>query len=174
MDWELEHEESWAPKNWCFGIVVLEKIVESSLDCEEIKPVNPKGNQFWILIGRTDAEAEASILWPSDVKSWLTRKDSDAGKDWRQEKGRIENEMVGWHHRVDGHEFEQAPGVGEGPGSLACCSSWCCKESNMTERLNWTELIWEDVCRLYVKATRFSVTDGILETIPDGYRRMIG
>ena len=165
-------KESWAPKNWCFWIVVLEKTLESPLDCKEIQPVNPKGDQFWILIGRTDAEA--SILWPSDVTSWLIRKDSDAGKYWKQEKGRIEDEMVGSHHRVDGHEFEQALGIGERQGSLACCISWCCIESDMTEWLNWTELTWEDVCRLYVNATTFSVIDGILETIPHIYRRMIG
>ena len=110
------------------------------LDCKEIKPVNPKRNQSWILIGRTDAEAEAPVLWPSDAKSWLIRKDPDAGKDWRQEeKGTAVDEMVGWHHRL-GHEFEQAPGVGNGQGSLACCSPWGRKESNKTEHLNWTEL----------------------------------
>ena len=109
--WELDHKESWAPKNWCFWTVVLEKTLECPLDCKEIKPVNPKGNQSWIFIGRTDAEAEALILWPPDTKKWLIRKDPDAGKDWRQEeKGKTEDEMVGWHHRLDGHEFEQALG----------------------------------------------------------------
>ena len=104
--WELDYKESWAPKNWCFWTVVLEKTLESPLDCK-IKPVNPKGNQSWIFIGRTDAEAETLILWLPDVKSWLIGKDHDAGKDWRQEeKGTTEDEMVGWHHWLNGHEFE--------------------------------------------------------------------
>ena len=139
--WELDHKESWAPKNWCFWTVVLEKTLESPLDCKEIQLVHPKGNQSWIFIGRTDAKAEAPILWPPDVKSWLIWKDPDAGKDWRQEKkGMTEDEMVGWHHWLNGHEFEQAPGVADGQGSLACCSQWGHKESDMTEWLNWTEL----------------------------------
>ena len=103
---ELDHKDGWALKNWCFQIVVLEKSFESPLECKEIKPVNPKGNQSWILIGKTDAEAEAPILWPLDVKNWLIRKDTDAGKDWRQEKGMTEDEMVGWHHWLNGYEFE--------------------------------------------------------------------
>ena len=124
--------------NWCFWTVVLERTLESPLDCKEIKPVNPKGNQSWIFIGRTDAEAEAPILWPPDVKNWLNGKDPDAGKDWRQEeKGTTEDEMAGWHHWLDRHEFEQAPGVGDGQGSLACCSPWGRNESEMTEWLNW-------------------------------------
>ena len=105
--WKLDHKEDWVPKNWYFQTVVLEKILESPLDCKEIKP---KGNQPWIFIGRTDAEAEASLLWPPDVKSWLIGKDPDAGKDWRQEKRVAEDEMVGWHHRLNGHEFQQTPG----------------------------------------------------------------
>ena len=105
--WELDHKESWAQKNWCFWTVVLEKTLESPLDYKEIKPVHPKGNQPWICIGRTDAEVETSILWPPDVKNWLIWKDPDAGKDWRQEeKGTTEDEMVGWHPALDGHEFE--------------------------------------------------------------------
>ena len=109
------------------------------LDCKEIKPVNSKGNQSWTFTGRTDAEAETPILWP-DVKNWFLGKDPDAGKDWRQKKrGRTEDEMVGWHHWLDGHEFEQAPGDSEGQGGLACCSPWGRKESDMTERLNWTD-----------------------------------
>ena len=137
---ELDHKESWVLKNWCFWTVVLEKTLESPLDSKKIKPVIPKENQPWIFIGRTDAEAEAPKLWPPDVKSWLIGKDPDAGKDWRQEeKGTTEDEMVGWYHRLNGHEFEQALGVGDGQGSLACCSSWGCKESDMTEQLNWTE-----------------------------------
>ena len=105
-----------------------------------IQPVHPRGDQSWVCIGRTDAQAETPILWPPDVKSWLIRKDPDAGKDWGQEeKERTEDEMVGWHHRLDGHEFDQALGVGDGQGRLACCSPWGCKESDMTERLNWTD-----------------------------------
>ena len=128
---------------WCFWTVVLEKTLENLLDCKEIKSISPKGNQSWIFIGRTDAEAETPILWLPDAgsKNWLIGKDPDAGKDWRQEeKGMIEDEMVGWHHRLNGHEFEQALGVVDGQGSLACCSPWGRKESDTTERLNWTEL----------------------------------
>ena len=119
-------------KNWCFWTLVLEKTPESPLDCKEIQPVDPKGNQSWIFIGRTDAETEAPILWPPDVKSRLIGKDPDAQKDWREkEKGMTEDEIVGWHH---------PPGVGNGQGSLACCSPWSCKESDTTERLNWTKI----------------------------------
>ena len=136
--WELDYKESWVPKNGCFWTVVLKKTLETPLDCREILPVNPKGNQPWIFIGRTDAEAEIPILWPPDERSWLIEKDPNAGKDWRwEEKGTTEDERVGWHHWLDGHEFEQAPGVGDGQGSLACCSPWGRKESDMTERLNW-------------------------------------
>ena len=139
--WELDHKESWAPKNWCFWSVVLQKTLESPLDCKEIQPVHPKGNQSWPFIGRTDTEAEAPILWPPDAKSQLTGKDPDAGKDWRQEeKGTTEDEMVGWQHRLDGCEFGWTPGVVDGQGGLACCDSWSRKESDMTEQLNWTEL----------------------------------
>ena len=116
---------------------MLEKTLESPLDCKEIKPVHPKGNRSWIFIRGTDAETEAPILWPPDAKNWLTGKDPDAVKDWRREKGTTEDEMAGWHHRLYGHEFEQAPGVGDGQGSLACCRPWGCKESDMTERPNW-------------------------------------
>ena len=120
--------------------VVLEKTLESPLDSKEVKPVHPKGNQSWIFIGRTDAEAETPILWLPDAKNWLFGKNPDAGKDWRQEeKGTTEDEMIGWHHQLDEHEFEQALGVGDGQERLACCSPWCHKESDMTERLNWTE-----------------------------------
>ena len=134
---ELDYKEDWVPKNWCFQTVVLQKTLESPLDCKEIKLVNPKGNQPWIFIGRTDAEAEAPILWPHDAKSPLTGKDPDAEKDWGQgEKGAREGEMVGWHHRLNGHKFEQTPGDGEGQGSLVCCSSWGHKESDTTEQLN--------------------------------------
>ena len=120
--WELDYKESWALKNWCFWTVVLEKTLESPLDCKEIQSVHPKGNQSWIFIGRTDAEAETLILWPPDVKNWLIGKDPDAEKDWRQEKGTTEDEMLRWHHWLNGHEFEQVLGVGDGQGSLACYS----------------------------------------------------
>ena len=134
--WELDHKKHWMPKHW-FWIVVLEKTLESPLDSKEIKQVNPKGNQPWIFTGSIDAEAEAPVLWSPDVKSWLTRKDPDAGKDWRQEeKGMTEDEMVGRHHRLNGCKFEQAPGDGEGLGSLVCCSPWDCKELDKTWQLN--------------------------------------
>ena len=134
---ELNYNESWVPKNRCFWTVMLEKTLESHLDCKAIQLVHPEGNQPWIFTRRTDAEAETPILWPCDTKSWLTGKDPDAGKDWGQEeKGMTEDKMVGWHHQLNGHEFEQALGVGDGQGSLACCSPRGCKESDMTERLN--------------------------------------
>ena len=140
--WELDYKESWVPKNWCFWTVVLEKTLESPLDCKEIQPVHSEGDQSWIFIGRTEAEAEAPILWPPDVKNWLLGKDPDAGKDWRRkEKGTTEDEMVGWHHRLDGREFEQAPGVGDGQGSLVCYSPCSHKESDTTEPLNWTSQV---------------------------------
>ena len=139
--WKLDCEESWAPKNLCFWTVVLEKTLESSLDCKEIQPVHPKGDQSWVYIGRTDAKAETPILWPPHAKGRLIGKDSDAGRDWRQEeKGTTQDKMVGWHHRLNGHEFGWTPGVGDGQGGLVCCNSWGRKESDMTERLNWTEL----------------------------------
>ena len=135
--WELDYKESWEPKNWCFWTVVLEKTLENPFDCKETKPVNLKGNQSWIFIGRTNVEAEASILWPPDAKIWVIRKDLDAGKDWRQEEmGMIEDEVVGCHQWLNGHEFEQALGNGEGQGSLACCNPWGHKESDTTELLN--------------------------------------
>ena len=138
--WELDHKESWAPKNWCFWTVVLEKTLESPLDFKEIKPVDGKGNQSWIFIRRTDAKVEAPILWPPDVKNWFIGKDPDAGKDWRQEKkGTTVDEMVGWHHRLNGHEFMQTLGDGEGQRSLACCNPWGRKELDTTEWLNWTD-----------------------------------
>ena len=138
--WELDYKESWVPKNWCFWTVVLEKTFERPLDCKEIQPVHPNGNQFWIFIGKTDAEAETPILWPPDVKNSLIGKDPDAGKDLRQEKkGMTEGKMVRWHHWLNEHEFEQAPGVGDGQESLVCCSPWCRKELDTTEQLNWTD-----------------------------------
>ena len=139
--WELDCQESWAPKNCWFWTAVLEKTLEGPLNCKEIQPVRLKGNQSWVFIGRTDAEAETPILWPPHAKSWLNGKDSDAGRDLGQEeKGTTEDEMAGWHHWLDGHEFEWTPGIGDGQGGLACCNSWGCKKSDTTERLNWTEL----------------------------------
>ena len=121
--WELGYQESWAPENWCFSTMVLEETLENPLDCKEIQPVHPKGNQSWIFTGRIDAEAETTILWPPDMKNWLIGKDSDSGKDWRQEeKGMTEDEMVGSHHWLDGHKIEQSLGDSEGQGSLECCS----------------------------------------------------
>ena len=135
--WTLQKAECW--RNWCFWTVVLEKTLESPLDCKEIQPVHPKGDQSWICIGRTDAEAEVPILWPPDAKNWLIGKDPDAGKDWRwDEKGMTEDEMVGWHHRLDGHGFGWTPWVGDGQGGLTCCSSWGRKESIRLS--DWTEL----------------------------------
>jgi len=123
--WELDYKESWAPKNWCFWTVVLEKTLESPLDCKEIQPVHSEGDQSWILIGRTDVEAETPILWPPDAKNWLIWKDPDAGRDWGQEeKGTTEDEMVGRHHRLNGHGFGWTPGVGDGRGGLTYCGSW--------------------------------------------------
>ena len=122
-----------------FELVLLEKTLQSSLDSKEIRPVHPKGNQSWIFIGRTDAEAKTPIVWPPDVKDWLIWKDHNTGKDWRrEEKGMPEDEMVGRHHRLNGHEFAQTLGVGDGQGGLVCCSPWGCKESDTTEWLNWT------------------------------------
>ena len=152
--WELDHKEGWVLKNWCFWTVVLEKTLECALVSKEIQPVNLKGNQSWIFIGGTVAEAEAPILWPPesknwlieqdpDVKSWLIWKDPDAGKDWGQEeKGRTEDEMVGWHHRLNGHEFEKAWGVGEGQGSLVCCSPWGLKRVGHNWVTEVTNNIW--------------------------------
>ena len=135
--WELDNKEGWAPKNWFFQIVILEKTLESPLESNEIKSVNLKGNQPWIFIGRTDAEAEIPLLGPPAAKSLLIGKDPDAGKDWRQEeKGITEDEMVGWHHWLKGDEFEQALGDVEGQGSLACCSPRGCKELDTTEQLS--------------------------------------
>ena len=138
--WELDNKESWAQKNSCFWTVMLEKTLESRLNGKELKPVHPKENQSWIFIGRTDAKDETPILRPPNAKNWLLGKDPDAGKDWREEKkGTTEDEMVGWHHQLNGHEFEQTLGDSEGQGNLVCCSPWGRRESDMTERLNWTE-----------------------------------
>ena len=131
--WELYCEEGWVPKNWWFWTVVLEKTLESPLDCREIQPAHSKRDQSWLFFGRNDAKAETPVLWPSCVKSWLIGSDSDAGRDWGQEeKGTIEDEMAGWYRWLNVHEFEQTLGDGEGQGSLACCSPWGCKVVDMT------------------------------------------
>ena len=139
--WELDCEESWLPKNWCFWTVLLEKTLESPLDFKEIQPIHPKGDQSQVFFGRTDVKAETPVLWPPHVKSWLIGNDPDAGRGWEQEeKGMTEDEMAGWHHWLNGHEFVWTPGAGDGQGGLACWDSWGRKESDTTERLNWTEL----------------------------------
>ena len=139
--WKLDCEESCAPKNWCFWTVVLEKTLESPLDCKEIQPVHTKGDQSRVFFGRNVAKAESPISWPSHGKSWLIGKDSDAGRDWGQEeKGMTEDEMAGWHHWLNGQEFWWTPGASDGQEGLACCSSWVRKESDTTEQLNWTQL----------------------------------
>ena len=136
--WKLNYKESWAQKNGCFSTVVLDKTLDSPLNSKEIQPVHPKGDQSWVFTERSDVEAESPILWPHHAKSWLIWKDPDAGKDWGQEdKGTTEDEIVGWHHQLNGHEFGLALGIGVGQGGLACCSSWGCKESDTTKRLNW-------------------------------------
>ena len=161
--WELDHKEGWEPKNWCFWTVVLEKTLESSLDSKEIKSVNPKGNQSWIFIGRTDAEAEAPIFWPLDVKSQCIGKYSDVGKDWGQEEtGKTEDEMVGWHHQLNELEFEQTPGDSEGQGSLACCSPRGCKESYTPEWLNNNKLPLMTVVRMiYIRVYEHTFSSNI-------------
>ena len=140
--WEFDYKERWTRKNWCFWSVVLEKTLESFMDCKKVQSVHSKGDQSWLFFGRNDAKTETPVLWPPHVKCWLTGKDSDAGRDWGQEeKGTTEDEMIGWHHRINGHEFEWTPGVDDGQGGLACCDSWGHKESDTTEWLNWTEYV---------------------------------
>jgi len=153
--WKVNHKEGWTLINWCFWTVVLEKTLESPLDCMEIKPIHPKGNQSWIFIGKTDAEAEAPKPWPPDAKNWLITNNPDTGKDWRQEeKGMKEDEMVGWHHSLNGHEFEQAPGVGDGQEILACCNPW-----DLRVRHDWvTEL------NLYVNWLKMTYAKGKNQT----------
>ena len=142
VTYKLDCEEGWAPKNWCFWTVVLEKTLESPLNCKEIQPVHPKGDHSWVFIGRSDVEVETPILWPPHVKSCLTGKGPDAGSDWGHEvKGTTEDEMAGWHYWLNEHEFGWIPGVGDGQGGLVCCDSWSRKELDTTERLNWTEYI---------------------------------
>ena len=138
--WELDCEESWVLKNWCFWTVVLEKTLESPLDCKEIQPVHSEGDQPWDFFGRNDAKTETPILWPPHVKSWLTGEDSYTGRDWGQEKkGTTEDEMVEWHHLLDRRESEWTPGVGDGQGRLACCNSWHRRVGHdWATELNWT------------------------------------
>ena len=151
--WEVDCEESWAPKNWCFWTVVLEKTPESPLDCKEIQPVHSKGDQPWDFFGRNDAKAETPVLWPPHAKSWLIGKDSDAGRVRGQEEKGTEDEMAGWHHWLEGRESEWTPGVGDGQGGLACCNSWGRKESDTTEWLNWTD--WTNLLVVHLEtATR--------------------
>ena len=155
--WELDYKESWTPKNWCFWAVMLEKTLESPLDCKEIQPVHPKGNQSWIFIGRTDSEAETSILGSPDAKSWVIGIDLDARKDWgHEEKWTTDDEMVRRHHQLNGHEFEQTPRDSEGQGSLACCSPWCCKETDITEWLNNNNKAFKWRLRFSTQASWFS------------------
>ena len=150
------HGLGWVPKNWCFWTVVLEKTLESPLDCKEIQPVHSEGDQPWDFFGRYDAKAETPVLWPPHVKGWLIGKDSDAGRDWGQEeKGTTEDEMAGWHHWLDGRESEWTRGVGVGQRGLACCDSWGHKESDTTEQLNWTELNWTESPWLVVLLSGF-------------------
>ena len=139
--WELDCEEGWAPKNWCIWAVVLEKTLESPLDCKELQPIHSEEDQFWDFFGRNDAKAETPVLWPPHGKSWLIGKDFYAGRDWEQEEnGMTEDEIAGWQYWLDGHESEWTPGVGDGQGGRACWDSWGRKESDMTKWLNWTEL----------------------------------
>ena len=153
--WELDCEEGWEPKNWCFWTVVLEKTVESPLDYKEIQPVHSKGDQPWDFFGRNDAEAETPVIWPPHAKNWLIGKDSDGGRDWGQEeKGMTEDEMAGWHHWLDGRESEWTPGVGNGQGVLPCCDSWGHSESDTTEQLDWIDACTERLLR--VKSQRTS------------------
>ena len=148
--WKLDYKESWVLKNWCFWTVVLEKTLESPLDCKEIQPVLKEISPEYSLEGLM-LKLKLPILWPPDVKKWLTGKDPDAGKDWRREKGTIGIEMVGWHHQLKGHGFGWTLGVGDGQGGLACCGSWSRKESDTTEWLNWTELILYKVFVIYYR-----------------------
>ena len=167
--WELNYNEGWALKHWFFWTVVLEKTLESPLDSKEIQAVHPKGDQSWVFIGRTDVEAETPILWPPDAKSWLFGKDPDAGKDWGQEeKGTTEDEMVGWHHQLNRHEFGWTPGVGDGQGNLACCSPWDHKEWDTTEWLNWTDNNKKELKSQKQVQCKFKVNPSLLHSVQVG------
>ena len=164
--WELHCEESWVLKNWCFWTVVLEKTLESPLDCKEVQPVHPKGDQSWVFIGRTNAKAETPIFCPPHVKSWLIGKGPNAGRDWGQEeKGTTEDEIVGWHHWLNGHEFGWTMRVDDGQGGLAYCCSWHRKESDTTERLNWTELMYRIASQESIEQVDFTFNAEYLERI---------
>ena len=167
--WSLDHKTSWAQKNWYFWTVVLEKTLKSPLDWKEIQPVHPKGNQSLIFIQRTDAEAETPIFWPPDAKNQLTGKDPDAGKDLRQEeKGMTRDEIVGWHHRLYGHEFEEVPGTGDGQGSLVCCSPWDLKELDTSEWLNWTvvNLKWmAKITCMYILLKELPISRNVIQVV---------
>ena len=170
--WELDYKESWALKSWCFWTVVLEKTLESPLDHKEIQPVHSEGDESWVFIGRTDVETETPILWPPDVKTWLIGKAPDAGKDWGQEeRGMTEDEMVGWHHRLDGHGFGWTPGVGDGQGGLACCVSGISKIINLrwhdTFTVSALGLAWGRVGALFISfLVRVSSVVTILKELP--------
>ena len=151
--WGMDNKDSWAPKNWFFWTMVLEKILEGPLACKEIKPVSPKGNQPRMFTGRTDAEAEALVVWPPDAKSQLIRKDPDAGKEWRQEKRATEDEMVVWHHRLNGCEFEQTQGDSEEQRGLVCCSSWDLSQTRLSD---WTTT---DPTKIYSKAQGWELVE---------------
>ena len=165
----LDYKESWAPKNWWFWTVVLEKPLDSPLECKEIQLVHPKGDQSWVFIGRTDAEAETPKLWTPDPKSRLFGKDPDAGSDWGQEeKGTTEDEMVGWHHQLNGHEFEQAPGVGDGQEGLAYCSPWFTKSWMWLS--DWTDWLIYMCVRVCVCVRACVCIDRFIFQIPFPYR----
>jgi len=154
--WELDCEESWAPNNWCSWTVVLEKTLESPLDCTEIQPVHSEGDQPWVFFRRNDAKAETLVLWPPHAKSWLIGKHPDAGRNWGQEeKGTTEDEMAEWHPLLDGHESQWTPGVCDGQGGLACCNLWGHKESDMTERLIWSDLTHTKMYNIYLSGFLF-------------------
>ena len=173
--WELDCEESLVPKNWCFWTVVLQKTLESPLDCKKIQPIYSKGDQPWDFFGRNNAKVETAVLWPSHAKSWLIGKDSEAGREWGQEeKGTKEDEMAGWHHRLNGRAFEWTLGDGDGQGGLMCYNSWGRKESDMTEQLNWTRchiLKWLWPAGVYQKLklhhTRYSWRDEKMYTMEE-------
>ena len=167
--WELDCEEGWVPKNWCFWTVVLEKTLESPLECKEMQPVHSKWDQSWDFFGKNDAKAEIPVLWPPHAKSWLIGKDSAAGRDWGQEEKRTtEDEMAGWHHWLNGRESEWTRGVGVRQGGLACCDSWGHKEWGTTERLNWTDCTGLSLPPTQLVNSMMSKGLSILFTAPEG------
>ena len=153
--WELDCEEGWVLKNWCIWTVVLEKTLESPLDCKQIQPVHSKGDQPWDFFGRNDANAEAPVLWPPHARSWLTGKEFDAGRDWgHEEKGTTHSEMAGWYHWLDERESEWTLGIGNGQGGLVCCDSWSRKDLDTTEWMNWTELNLDNKRKHYLEQNK--------------------